>query len=197
MCKKVDVCVIVISGSPGTGKTIISKKVSEKLGIPHINLTETALREKFIVEEDKSRSTKIVDEEALINYLKRKIKGVKGKIIIEGHYADIVPKMFVECCIVIRTEPRVLEKRLKNRGYHMEKIKENIQAEILGVCVNDCINAYGKNNVYEIDNSTKQLDDVIEEVIEIIEMKTKKYLVGKINWLATLSDDILKKYVYD
>jgi len=70
---------------------------------------------------------------------------------IEGHLSHRVD---LDYCIVLRTRPEVLEKRLKKRGYSEEKIRENVEAEAMDVILSE---AYQRTKVYEIDTTEKTL----------------------------------------
>ena len=131
MCQKV----IIISGTPGTGKTAIASYLNEKFEILSINLGEFAVKNQFILADDPYRDTKIINEEKLVPAIINEIKRTADShLIIEGHYADIIPNEFILAAVILRTDPFVLEERLKLRNYSEDKIKENIQAEILSDC---------------------------------------------------------------
>lgn len=83
--------IIIISGTPGTGKTTIALLLKEKFSAEYLNLTEVAIANDFILETDEQRDTKVADTEKLIPFLEKFISEHSTNIIIEGHYADIVP----------------------------------------------------------------------------------------------------------
>ena len=49
-----------------------------------------------------------------------------------SHY---LPKEYVDLCIVTKCNLKELNDRLYHRGYHPEKIRENLDAEIFDVCL--------------------------------------------------------------
>jgi adenylate kinase len=65
------------------------------------------------------------------------IKSSKESIIIDSHLSHYLPKKYVDLCIVTKCSLKILEKRLKKRGYHEEKIRENLDVEIFDVCLNE------------------------------------------------------------
>ncbi|MHA1456395.1 MAG: AAA family ATPase [Promethearchaeota archaeon] len=52
--------VIVISGTPGTGKTFIAKKLSEKITAKVISLSEFAVKKDLILSFDSKRDTYVI-----------------------------------------------------------------------------------------------------------------------------------------
>ena len=48
-----------------------------------------------------------------------------------------MPGRYIDLCIITKCNLKVLEKRLKNKKYSKEKIRENMDAEIFDVCLNE------------------------------------------------------------
>ena len=133
--------VIVITGTPGTGKTLVSKKIAKNNKYLYIDgkklIKIFKLNEKF----DKKRKSWIVDvkrlNEALIKTITIcKLNGEKG-VVFDSHLAHYLPKKYVNLCIVARTKPKKLYSRLKTRGYSQLKIEENMEAEIMQVILEE------------------------------------------------------------
>ena len=57
--------VILITGTPCTGKTTTAKALASKLGAEYINLTDLAKTYNLTLGEDKERNTLIIDEEKM------------------------------------------------------------------------------------------------------------------------------------
>ncbi len=66
----------------------------------------------------------------------KKIKKIEG-IIIDSHLSHYLPRKYVDFCIVTKCDIKELNKRLKKKKFHQNKIMENIQAEIFNVCLNE------------------------------------------------------------
>lgn len=154
--------VIVITGTPGTGKTTVTTILQQK-GYFTINLENFARKYDCIAGYDELRQSKIIDTEKLQNILQNYLAAGRGIVIIEGHYADIVPEEFVSKCFVLSCPIEVLRPRLEIRGYPAPKIDENIQAEIMKVCWTDALDLYGPAKVTKIDNMP------IEEISDLID----------------------------
>jgi adenylate kinase len=185
--------IIIISGTPGTGKTTVSKRISEILGAAIISLNEITVSKKFILEYDKNRETYVVDFERLWPYILNQIEELNKinttLLIIEGHFSDFVPDELIDMAVILRCDPDILYKRLELRGYKPAKILENIQAEILGNCVNYMIQKKIRTPILEIDTSYLNVDDLAQLIIELISNRKnlEDYIIGKIDWLEKLS----------
>ncbi|MEM2146655.1 MAG: adenylate kinase family protein [Candidatus Jordarchaeaceae archaeon] len=186
---------IIISGCPGTGKTTLSSGLASVLGVDTISLGDLVEKERLYSHIDTIRETKVADLDKLIPRVVGLIEKSGRFVIVEGHYADIVPSKFVEVVIVLRTHPEVLRKRLESKGWNERKVKENVQAEILGSCTFNALEAYGRKLVYEIDTSNLSAEELVLLARRIISKKPEEYRAGKINWLSLLdADNQLEKY---
>ena len=48
-----------------------------------------------------------------------------------------MPKKYVDLCIVTKCSLKELERRLGNKKYNKNKIRENLDAEIFDICLNE------------------------------------------------------------
>ncbi|TRO50664.1 AAA family ATPase, partial [Candidatus Bathyarchaeota archaeon] len=78
--------IYLITGTPGTGKTTISKILSDKLGARHIELSLYAKENGCIIEDDPERDTKVVDMDALEEALEG-LAETDIPLVIDGHYS--------------------------------------------------------------------------------------------------------------
>jgi len=180
---------ILVTGTPGVGKTTVSHKLASKLDALYIGITELVKKQKLITSVDEERKTLIADTEKVSKQLQEILAKAEGSIIIEGHYAvDVVPKKDVNTVFVLRRDPRELKGALEKRGYEEKKLWENLAAEILDVCLWDALSACGSDKVCEIDVSGKTVEAVVEEMILVLE-KRNECRFGIVDWLGKLENE--------
>ena len=78
---------IVVTGTPGTGKTSVSRLLADRLGAIHIDLSALVKEKNLIQEVDEKRDTLVIDIERTNSYMKRLVDEADVPLIIEGHYA--------------------------------------------------------------------------------------------------------------
>ena len=149
--------IIAVTGTPGTGKTTLSKKLSNKLDFYYLDVNKLISRRKLSEGYDKKRKTKIVDIKKLnkvlaseITFIKKSSKKYRG-IIIDSHLSHYLPKKYVDFCIVTKCDIKELSKRLKKKKFDKNKIKENIQSEIFDICYNEALER--KHKIIVIDTT--------------------------------------------
>ncbi|MBW3003394.1 adenylate kinase family protein [Candidatus Woesearchaeota archaeon] len=144
--------VIIVTGSVGTGKTTLAKKLAKSLNYTYIDVNKVINEKKLCEAFDKERDCVVVDEKKLSQVLVDLIKKSNKSLIIDSHMSYFIPKNYVDLCIVTKCEDlKVLEARLKKRGYSKNKIKENIEAEIFNVCLEEAKQA--SHNVLIVETS--------------------------------------------
>lgn len=168
--------IIAISGTPGVGKTYIAKKLAKatKGKLEYFDLNKYIKDNKLYDSYDKKDKTYDVDVKILkssinptlkkntsknkvmdsligktidVNSLLKKIpKNIEG-IIVDSHLSHYLESDY---CIIVRTELKELNKRLKNRKYSKSKISDNIDAEIFEICLDEARKL--KRNIITIKN---------------------------------------------
>ncbi len=127
--------VIALTGTPGTGKSSIAR-ILKKKGFAVIDLNYEVRRRKLYSAYDRKRKTYVADMKKVGKFIKNILKTEKYRdkqIIIDSHLSHLLPASIIDAVIVLRCSPEALEKRLEKRGWNREKIRENIEAEIIGL----------------------------------------------------------------
>jgi adenylate kinase len=183
-------CIILITGTPCTGKTVVAKQLTKKMGADYINLTELANTYNLIVGKDENRKTFVVDEEKMCQKLTEIIDATqKTTIVVDGHYAPaVVPKRYVTRVFVLRRNPVELRGFMQKRGFADTKIWENLASEILDVCLVEALQEHEKEKVCEMDITGKTVEAVVNEILTFLN-KNKKCSVGRVDWLGMLEKD--------
>ncbi len=154
---------LLITGVPGTGKTVVAKKLAEILNLTYINIGEFA-KHNFDFPLEKGE---IIIDETLVG---EKLEELEN-IIIDSHIPFKADK-----AIILRCNPPILIERLKGRGYTKEKIKDNLLSEILDYEIYSAKELFSEENIYEV--LSEDIDQTIEEIINIIQGKGKSLKNG-------------------
>ncbi len=178
--------VILVGGSPGTGKTAVAKILASKLSVETISLSELANESGCITAEDKARNTGIIDEDCLVEALLELTDNRSRRMVIEGHYIDLVPSSSVQWIFILRTHPEILRDRLTKRNYSREKVIENVEAEVIGVCQMDAIESFGESRVFEIDTSELSAPQTVEKIEALMKNKSAP---TRFDWMSLLEDE--------
>lgn len=144
---------ILITGTPGVGKTCISTKVAKRLGLQHINISKLAIQKKLTLERDEERDCDIIDERRVRKHLKKKL--LAGGCLVEYHSCGFLPKEWFDKVFVLRAETSQLYDRLKERNYKESKVTENIECEIFQVSLEEAYETFGTKLVKELQNNNK------------------------------------------
>ncbi|MCQ2056407.1 MAG: adenylate kinase family protein [archaeon] len=164
---------IAITGTPGVGKSTVSNILSSRYRV--ININSYARENNLLEEFDTELESYNVDIDKLNDSLKSKIE--RSEIVfLDGHLSH-----FVNCDIVIvlRCNPNIIYERLKQRGYNLQKIRDNIQAEILDIILCESVNS---GIVTSEINCTNLTPSEIVEIIEKIIRNPSLFPPGSVNW---------------
>lgn len=115
---------IAVTGTPGTGKTLVARAISKRLGLPLIEVNSLAKEKKLYTSVE--QGSLVVD----LAKLKRALRGFTG--VAEGHLLCEI--RLPAKVIVLRASPRTIARRLAPRRYSKQKLKDNIEAEALDYC---------------------------------------------------------------
>ncbi len=125
--------IIIVSGTPGTGKTTFAKKLAKEKNYKYIDVKKLINEKNLSEGYDKKRDTEIIDTNKLNKALIVIIKENKD-IVIDSHLSHYLPKEYIDKCYITKCSLPELKRRLEKRGYSKLKIRENLDAEILDVC---------------------------------------------------------------
>jgi adenylate kinase len=128
---------VIVTGTPGTGKTRLAKKIARSKGFLYLDVGKLIKEKKLYDSYDEKSKCFDVDVKKLNKILIDKIKVSKKIFVIDSHLSHYLPKKYVTKCIVTKCDLRVLKKRLEKRGYSYKKVRENLDAEIFNACLTE------------------------------------------------------------
>jgi adenylate kinase len=161
---------IAVTGTPGVGKTSTCSRV-RGVRVVHVNelVDELGLASGY----DRKRKTKEVD----VAKLAKAVSSLGEDILLEGHLSHLLKP---DLAIVLRCSPKVLERRLRKKGWSDAKIRENVEAEAVDVVLIEAVENVPE--VCEVDTTEMRPPQVAETIERIIAGERKKYRVGNVDW---------------
>lgn len=172
---------VFITGTPCTGKTTIASRLNGRV----IKINDLARSHGFIMGVDENKGYDIIDIEKLSEYVGEMIQNSDELLIFEGHVTHLLDGG--DKVIVLRVRPEILRARLEARKYSESKIRENLEAEALGVCCFESAEKY-PDDTYEVDVSELTVDEAADLIGDIIE-NGGDFPVGSVDYMDWLLDN--------
>jgi len=172
--------VIAVTGTPGTGKTSFSRELSKRLSAHLFDLNQfVAYTGAYRLDRE---GIKVVDVKRMKSSFRKTVRELKGNVVVDGLLSHFLPSDLITHVVVLRTNPRVLERRLRKRGYKDKKLRDNLEAEALDIVLWEAVENHGISKVYEIDTTKADVRKCVEDFLLALSGK-KDLRPGKISWL--------------
>ncbi|KAE8147368.1 DUF1671-domain-containing protein [Aspergillus avenaceus] len=148
---------VIITGTPGVGKTVHCEQLAQDTGLRHLSINQVAKDHGCFESYDQDLETWVVDEDKLLDAIEDEM--AQGGLLVDWHACDLFPKSWIDLVVVLRcASTSVLYDRLMSRGYKQAKLQENLDAEIFGVLLEEAREAFDEEVVVEL--NSEQDDDV-------------------------------------
>ena len=184
---------IVVTGTPGSGKTTLSKSLARQIHANYLSLTKSVVDKRLHAGVDQQRRTRVVDLDRTRAWLRRSLHETQVVTVIDTHIPDAVPRECVRKVIVIRCHPTVLERRLRKKGWRTTKVRENMLAEILDSCYVISREYHGASKTVQVDNSRDGVRRAVNECKALL--KGKAPVKRRFDWIAVLDRRVLDRYM--
>lgn len=164
---------VLVTGTPGVGKTTLSQHMQKVLGYEVISLSDVIEKRKLFENKCELYDTLLYDPDEVEAYLKKRVKKRKN-YIFDTHDPESVSFIDFDAIIVLSADTQVLGKRYEERGYNSKKADENIQVEIMEVIYNEvienlCEDEEDINRIIRIETVKNKLPRDIEDIYNEIE----------------------------
>ncbi len=173
--------IILVAGTPGTGKTLVSRILAGELGCRWESSSRLLIESGLAQGDPTGRHTLLAPGEAVA---RASVLLPRGCLVLETVY----PSLWMESpaaeriafIALLRTHPLALCERLRSRrGWPREKVLENCAAEALNVVAEEAM-PYSHETV-EVDTTGRSPEESAEAVLE----KAEEWDTGiRIDWLA-------------
>ncbi|MFA5931114.1 MAG: AAA family ATPase [archaeon] len=143
---------LIVTGTPGCGKTTLAKALGKKLNLQVINEKDFALQQGIGKFNDEN------ELEIPIKEFGKKVNKflIKNKnIILEGHVV-CETKLKVDKVILLKVDPEELQMRLEQRNYSEQKIMDNVFCEGIDYCKKQIEKNYSKKKIILIQSKSSE-----------------------------------------
>ena len=187
--------VIVVTGTPGTGKTTLAKNLAKEIDAGYVALTQFISERKLYTGFDWERGSRVVNLARASASLHRFLLESRRATVVDTHIPEgIVPKELVKLVFVLRCHPRILEKRLAKKKWKQSKIRENVLAEMLDVCLINAVKWFRRSRVIQLDTSHIRASKCVATAKQNLLAPPRRRF--RIDWIATLNKEhSLAKYL--
>ncbi|KII93200.1 hypothetical protein PLICRDRAFT_35384 [Plicaturopsis crispa FD-325 SS-3] len=161
--------VIVITGTPGTGKSTHAQLLVDESPVPlkHINVGDWVKERGLHSGFDEEWQSYTVDEDKVLDELEPYVN--EGGVILDWHTCEAFPERWADLVVVLRCDHTQLWERLEKRGYALKKIQENNEAEIMEVVLDEARSSYAPEIVVELKSEgTEDLEANVGRIVEWI-----------------------------
>ena len=157
---------ILVTGTPGVGKTATASLIAEAVGLKHINVGELIKQHKCYDGHDDELDTNILDEDKLLDLMENMLQECADEnvgIVADYHSCELFPERWFDLILVLRAKTDVLYDRLTERGYNDKKRSENMECEIMQVVLQEAKESYDTEIVHEVQSNTvEDMDSNVE-----------------------------------
>ncbi|CAL8468544.1 g8084 [Coccomyxa elongata] len=156
---------VLVTGTPGTGKSTTCEQIAEATRLRHVNVGDLVRSQDLHCGWDEEYSCHIIDEDKICDALEDQMN--RGGNIVDYHGCDFFPERWFDLVIVLQTDNTVLYERLEKRGYPQKKLSENVECEIMHVIVQEALESYREEIVQVLpSNTVEDLESNVERTVQ-------------------------------
>ncbi|CAH2069343.1 unnamed protein product [Thlaspi arvense] len=156
---------ILITGTPGTGKSTTAAALAEATNFRHICVGDLVKEKNLHDGWDDKFESYILNEDLVCDELEDVM--VAGGNIVDYHGCDFFPERWFDGVVVLQTENSILYDRLTKRGYSGTKLSNNLECEIFGILLEEAKESYKEHIVTSLQSDT--IEDISTNVARLTE----------------------------
>ncbi|PQQ11322.1 adenylate kinase isoenzyme 6 homolog [Prunus yedoensis var. nudiflora] len=145
---------ILVTGTPGTGKTTTSSALAEATQLRHVNVGDLVKAKNLHDGWDDELDCYIINEDLVCDELEDTME--EGGNIVDYHGCDFFPERWFDLVVVLQTDNTVLYDRLTRRGYSESKLSNNIECEIFQTLLEEAKESYPQDIVLPLKSDSIQ-----------------------------------------
>ncbi|KAL1886067.1 factor activating pos9 [Ceratocystis pirilliformis] len=169
---------IIITGTPGVGKTTHCEIVAERVGLKHLSVNQIVKDRECHDGYDDELSCYIVDDDKLLDAIEDEV--ANGGYIIDWHACDLFPESWIDLVVVLRAQSETLYDRLEARNYAEAKLQENLDSELMDVLITEAREGFEESIVVELNsNTTEEMDENIDRISSWVKNWRKDNAAGE------------------
>lgn len=154
---------ILITGTPGTGKTTMASALAEATQLRHVNIGDLVKEKNLHDGWDEEFDCHVINEDLVCDELEDMMEG--GGVIVDYHGCDFFPERWFDRVVVLQTDNSILYDRLSKRGYAGSKLSNNIECEIFQVLLEEAKESYPESIVLAMKSNS--IDDINRNVADL------------------------------
>ncbi|CAG9856187.1 unnamed protein product [Phyllotreta striolata] len=154
---------ILVTGTPGVGKSTLCSKLSELTGLTWLDISKIAKDHDCLEGFDETYQCSYLDEDKLLDGLEDTMS--KGGNIVDYHSNEFFPERWFDAVFVVRSDNTTLYDRLTSRGYTGKKLEDNVQCEIFQTILEEAKSSYREEIVHEMYSRTpEELEENVRNI---------------------------------
>jgi len=154
---------ILVTGTPGCGKTRLCTALKEHFAnLKVLNLSLYIKENKLYSSYDEKYDSYVISPKKIKSILKKLL--ISTDHIIETHIIDAIPSKMIDLVIHLKVPTtEILYDRLAERDYTPDKIRENVECEIMQIIEMEIYENFKKNVIISMNNENSVDFETLKE----------------------------------